>query len=97
MATINPLYDRILVKRTEKEEKTPSGIIIPGNAQEKAQRGTVLAVGEGRLMANGAICPTRVKKGDVVIFGKYAGTEFKNDDEEYLILKEDDILGVVQQ
>lgn len=96
MALLVPLHDRVLIKRTEKEEKTASGIIIPTGAQEKAHWGTVLNTGEGRLDAQGTRHPVAVKKGDTVIFGKYTGTEFKYQDEEYLILKEDDILAVVQ-
>ncbi|MDQ5890752.1 MAG: chaperonin GroES [Candidatus Dependentiae bacterium] len=97
MATITPLHDRVLIKRTEKEEKTASGIIIPVTAQEKTHWGTVLAIGTGRIDANGILHPLSVKKGDLIVFGKYTGTEFKFQDEEYLILREDDILGIVQQ
>ncbi len=96
MAHIAPLHDRVLIKRTEKEEKTASGIIIPSTAQEKTHWGTVLATGKGRTDAHGVIHPVSVKTGDLVIFTKFTGTEFKFQDEEYLILKEDDILGVVQ-
>jgi chaperonin GroES len=96
MALLVPLHDRVLIKRTEKEERTASGIIIPSTAQEKAHWGTVLAVGTGRTDTHGTLHPLSVKKGDTVIFGKYTGTEFKYHDEEYLILKEDDILAIVQ-
>jgi len=96
MAHIAPLHDRILIKRTEKEEKTASGIIIPSTAQEKTHWGTVLATGPGRTDNNGTLHPISVKAGDLVVFAKFTGTEFKFQDQELLILKEDDILGVVQ-
>ena len=89
-----PLGDRILIKRVEQEEKTASGLIIPDAAKEKAQTGAVIAVGPGRKNNDGHLTPLDVKIGDVVYFGKYAGTEA---DEEYLIVREDDILGVVQK
>jgi len=96
MALLVPLYDRVLVKRTEKEERTASGIIIPSTAQEKAHWGTVQAIGTGRIDSNGTIRPLTVNTGDTVIFGKYTGTEFKYNEEEYLILKEDEILAIVK-
>jgi len=96
MAHIAPLYDRVLIKRTEKEEKTASGIIIPSTAQEKTHWGTVVATGSGRIDNNGTVHPVSVKAGDLVVFAKFTGTEFKFQDQELLILKEDDILGVVQ-
>ena len=96
MATISPLHDRILLKRTEKEEKTASGIIIPGTAQEKTQWGTVLATGQGRIDAQGNRHTPAVSIGDLVLFGKYTGTEFKFEEEEYLIVREDEILCVVK-
>jgi chaperonin GroES len=91
---IRPLYDRVLVKRTEQEEKTVGGIIIPDTAKEKAQMGTVIAVGQGRVSKDGALAPLAVKAGDVVYFGKYAGTDAGND---YLIIREDEILGIVEK
>jgi len=97
MATILPLYDRVLVKRTEKEEKTAGGIIIPATAQEKTNWGKVIAAGAGRVNTDGSIRPISLKTGDLVIFGKYTGTEFVFEDEELLILREEDILGVVKQ
>lgn len=97
MATIIPLRDRVLVKRTEKEERTVSGIILPATAQEKTHWGTVLATGSGRIDNQGNLHPVSVKNGDLVVFTKYTGTEFKFEEEEYLILREEDILGVVQQ
>ncbi len=91
---IRPLYDRVLVKRSEHEEKTSGGIIIPDTAKEKAQMGTVVAVGQGRIAKDGALAPLAVKAGDVVYFGKYAGTDAGND---FLIIREDEILGIVEK
>lgn len=91
---IRPLYDRVLVKRTELEEKTVGGIIIPDTAKEKAQMGTVIAVGQGRVAKDGALAPLAVKAGDIVYFGKYAGTDAGND---YLIIREDEVLGIVEK
>jgi chaperonin GroES len=93
---IRPLHDRILVKRVEEEEKTKGGIIIPDTAKEKPIEGKVQAVGNGKLLDNGETRKLEVKKGDKVLFGKYSGTEVKIDGEEHLILREDDILGVVE-
>lgn len=97
MAKITPLHDRILIKRTENEQKTAAGIIIPDSAQEKTYWGSVLATGDGRIDAAGNTKPLSVKTGDTVIFGKYTGTEFKFEDEEYLILKEEEVLGIIEQ
>ncbi len=91
---IRPLHDRVLVERLEQEEKTAGGIIIPDAAKEKAQTGKVIAVGSGRVLNDGSVAPLAVKAGDVVFFGKYAGTEAGK---EHVILREDDILGVVEQ
>ncbi len=91
---IRPLHDRVLVERLEQEEKTAGGIYIPDAAKEKAQTGKVLAVGNGRVLTDGSLAPLAVKTGDVVFFGKYAGTEAGK---ELVILREDDILGVVEQ
>ncbi len=97
MAKLKPLYDKIVVKRfEEQEQKTPSGIIIPDSAKEKPQMGEVVAVGEGKLLNNGQIVPPKVKEGDVVIFGKYAGTEVELEGEKYLVMSEDEILAVVE-
>ncbi len=93
---IRPLNDRVLVKRLEEEEKTKGGIIIPDTAKEKPIQGEVIAVGKGKIMENGDVKPLDVKEGDRVLFGKYAGTEVKIDGEEYLIMREDDILGVIE-
>ncbi|MDL2259950.1 co-chaperone GroES [Deltaproteobacteria bacterium OttesenSCG-928-K17] len=91
---VRPLSDRILVKRMEEEETTKGGIIIPDTAKEKPQQGKVVAVGEGKLLDNGTRITPAVKVDELVLFGKYAGTEIKVDGEEYLILREDDIFGV---
>ncbi|AEI15941.1 10 kDa chaperonin [Flexistipes sinusarabici DSM 4947] len=96
MAKIKPLHDRVLVKRVEAEEKTASGIIIPDSAKEKPQEGEVIAVGEGKVLDNGSKAELSVKTGDKVLFSKYAGTEISLDDEDYLIMREDDILGIIQ-
>jgi chaperonin GroES len=92
---IRPLQDRVLVKRLKEEEMTKGGIIIPDTAKEKPIEGKVMAVGNGRVLENGSVRPLEVKEGDTVLFGKYSGTEVKIDGEEHLILREDDILGVV--
>jgi len=95
---IKPLADRVVVKRLEEEEaKTPAGIIIPDTAKEKPQKGIVVAVGPGRLDEKGNRIPMEVKVGDKVIFAKYAGSEVKVGGEEYLIMREDDILAVVEE
>ena len=92
---IRPLQDRILVKRLTEEEKTKGGIIIPDSAKEKPQEGEVIAVGNGKVLDNGTKVSLEVKAGDRVLFSKYSGTEVKIDGEEYTIMREDDILGVV--
>ena len=93
---IRPLHDRILVKRLDAEQKTKGGIIIPDSAKEKPIEATVIAVGNGRTNDKGEVRPLEVKAGDRVLFGKYSGTEVKIDGEEHLILREDDILGIVE-
>ncbi|MFZ4713946.1 MAG: co-chaperone GroES [Bacteriovoracaceae bacterium] len=94
---VRPLQDRVLVKRTEEETKTAGGIIIPDNHKEKPARGEVIAVGTGYRNSNdGSVRPLDVKKGDKVLFGKYSGTEIKMNGNDYLIMKEDDILGILQ-
>jgi chaperonin GroES len=93
---IRPLHDRIIVKRIKEEETTKGGIIIPDTAKEKPSEGKVIAVGNGRLLENGKIQPLEVKKGNKVLFGKYAGTEVKIDGEEHLIMREDDIIAIVE-
>jgi len=92
---IKPLQDRVIVKRLEEVEKTAGGLIIPDAAKEKPQQGRILAVGPGKVLDNGAKLELTVKAGDVVLFGKYAGTEVKIDGDEVLIMREDDILGIV--
>ncbi|HDD44418.1 MAG TPA: co-chaperone GroES [Candidatus Desulfofervidus auxilii] len=94
---IRPLHDRVLVKRIEEETKTKGGIIIPDTAKEKPIKGEVIAVGEGRILDNGQKVPMSVKVGDKIIFSKYAGTEIKIEGEEHLIMREDDILGVIEE
>ncbi|HEY8427673.1 MAG TPA: co-chaperone GroES [Sandaracinaceae bacterium] len=93
---VRPLHDRVLVKRVREEEKTKGGIIIPDTAKEKPIEGEVIAVGNGKILENGKVRPLEVKKGDRVLFSKYGGTEVKIDGEEHLILRESDILGVVE-
>ena len=94
---IKPLQDRVIVKRIEEEEKSKGGIIIPDTAKEKPQEGRVVAVGKGKVDEHGKITPMDVKVNDRVLFGKYAGTEINIDDEEHLIMREEDILGVVEK
>jgi len=95
---IKPLGDRVLVKRVEEaESKTKGGIIIPDTAKEKPQEGRVIAVGTGKVLEDGRKVPLEVKEGDRVLFGKYAGTEVKIEGEEHLILREDDILGIIEE
>jgi chaperonin GroES len=94
---IRPLQDRVIVKRVQEEEKTKGGIIIPDSAKEKPIEGKVIAVGNGKVQDDGTVRALDVKKGDIVLFGKYAGTEVKLDGEEHLILREDDILGVIEK
>ncbi len=93
---IRPLQDRVIVKRVDEEEKTKGGIIIPDTAKEKPQEGKVIAVGKGKVDEDGKVRPLDVKAGDRILFGKYAGTEIKIEGEEHLILREDDILGVIE-
>ncbi len=93
---VRPLADRILVKRVEAEDTVKGGIIIPDTAKEKPQEGKVVAVGPGRLGEDGKRMPMEVKKGNRILMGKYAGTEVKIDDEEHLIMREDDVLAVIE-
>ncbi|MCA1988545.1 MAG: co-chaperone GroES [Desulfarculus sp.] len=94
---IKPLQDRVIVKRMEEEQKTAGGIIIPDSAKEKPQQGKVLAVGPGKVLEGGTRVDMTVKEGDLVLFGKYAGSEVKIDGEEVLIMREDDILGIIKK
>ena len=92
---IRPLQDRLIVERLEGEEKTASGLIIPDSAKEKPQQGRVIAVGKGKVREDGTVQPLDLKAGDLILFGKYSGTEIKLEGDEYLIMREDDVLGVV--
>ena len=94
---ITPLQDRIIVKRLEGEDTTKGGIIIPDTAQEKPAEGLVVAIGKGKVLENGTQMPLEVKKNDRILFGKYSGTSVKIEGEEYLIMREDDVLGVIQK
>jgi len=93
---IRPLHDRVLVRRLEDEKKSPGGIVIPDTAAEKPMQGEVIAVGNGKVQENGEQRPLDVKAGDKVLFGKYSGTEVKVDGEELLVMREDDIMGVIE-
>ena len=93
---IKPLQDRVIVRRVKEEEKTKGGLYIPDTAKEKPVEGTVLAVGNGKILEDGTVRKLDVKAGDRVLFGKYSGTEVKIEGEEHLILREDDILGVIE-
>jgi chaperonin GroES len=93
---IRPLQDRVIVQRLEEEEKTKGGIIIPDTAKEKPMEGKIIAVGKGKVRDDGKVSPLDIKVGEKVLFSKYAGTEIKIEGEEYLIMREDDILGVIE-
>ena len=95
-AKVRPLNDKILLKRLEAESKTKAGIVLPEAAKEKPKRGTVIAIGDGKLLDNGERAKFQVKKGDEVIFASYAGTEIKIDNEEYLVLAEDEVLAIIE-
>ena len=92
---VTPLYDRLLVKRFNEEEKTKGGIIVPDSAKEKPAQGEVMAVGNGRVSDDGKLAALTVKKGDKILFGKYSGTEVKINGEELLIMREEDVLGII--
>ena len=94
---VRPLHDRILLKRIEEKESIKGGIVIPDTAKEKPQEGLVVAVGNGKILENGTKISLEVKDGDRVLFGKYSGTEIKVDGEEYLIVREDDVLGILTE
>jgi len=96
MKKIRPLHDRAIVRRTEEERKSAGGIVIPDTVKEKPIQGEIIAVGKGRILENGQVRPMDVKAGDKVLFGKYAGTEIKIGDEELLVLREEDIVGVIE-
>lgn len=91
---VRPLHDRILVRRMAEEEKTAGGLFIPDNAKEKPQKGEIIATGKGRITEDGKVLPLEVKAGDKVLFSKYAGTEIKLEGQEFLMMKEEDILGI---
>lgn len=93
---IRPLQDRLIVERLEGEDKTASGLFIPDTAKEKPQSGRVVAVGKGRVLEDGSVRPLDLREGDRILFGKYSGTEIKIDGNEYLIMREDDVLGVLE-
>ena len=94
--SIRPLHDRVVVKRLEEETKSAGGIVIPDSAKEKPMRGKILAVGNGKTNTDGKVCPLDVKVGDVVLFGKYSRTEVKLNDADILVLREEDIMGVIE-
>ncbi len=93
---VRPLHDRVIVKRIEEDEKTKGGIIIPDTAKEKPIEGTIKAVGQGKVLENGKTAPLEVKEGQRILFGKYAGTDINIDGEEHLIMREDDIIAIVE-
>ncbi len=93
---VRPLHDRIIVQRIEEDEQRVGGIIIPDTAKEKPQQGKVIAVGKGKIEKDGKVTPLDVKAGDTVLFGKYAGQEIKVDGDEYLIMREEEVLGVIE-
>jgi chaperonin GroES len=95
MMNITPLYDRIVVKRIEEQETTRNGIVIPDSAQEKSQQGEVMAVGRGKMLGDGELTTLDVKVGDRILFGKYSGSETKLNNTEYIIMREEDVLGVL--
>ncbi len=93
---IRPLQDRVLIRRTEEERKSPGGIVIPDSATEKPIRGEVIAAGKGKVLENGEVRPLELKAGDKVLFGKYSGTEVKAEGEELLVMKEDDVMAIIE-
>lgn len=94
--SIRPLHDRVVIKRLDEERTSAGGIVIPDSATEKPVRGTVVAVGNGKVLSDGKVQPLAVKAGDTVVFGKYAGTEIKLDGEEVIVMREEDIMGIVE-
>ncbi|MEI6067197.1 MAG: co-chaperone GroES [Methylococcaceae bacterium] len=93
---ITPLYDRVVIKRCEEDKITPGGIVIPDSAAEKPVKGEVIAIGKGKILDNGNLCPLEVKVGDVVLYGKYAGNEIKIGAEKVLVMRENDIMAVLE-
>ena len=94
--SIRPLHDRVIVKRVEEERRTASGIVIPDSATEKPVRGKIIAVGKGKILENGEVRPLDVKVGDIVLFGKYSGSEIKFDGEELLVMREEDLVAILE-
>ena len=94
--SIRPLHDRVIVKRVEEERRTASGIVIPDSATEKPVRGKIIAVGKGKILENGEVRPLDVKVGDIVLFGKYSGNEIKFDGEELLVMREEDLVAILE-
>ena len=92
---LTPLYDRLLIKREDAEDRTPGGIVIPDASKGKPQKGVVLAVGDGRILPDGSLAPLKVKQGDTILFGKYSGAEIEVQGRTYLIIREEDVLGVI--
>jgi chaperonin GroES len=97
LMTVRPLHDRVLIKRIDEQETVRGGIIIPDTAKEKSQEGEVIAVGTGKMLENGSVAALEVKAGDRILFGKYSGTEIKLEGQDYLILREDEIVGILTQ
>ena len=93
---IQPLYDRVVIRRCEEEKVTPGGIVIPDSAAEKPMNGNVLAIGKGQILNNGSLCLLAVKVGDQVLYGKYAGSEVKIGDDKFLVMRENDIMAVIE-
>ena len=93
---IRPLHDRVIVKREDEERKSPGGIVIPDTAAEKPIRGKIVAVGKGKILENGNVRPLDLKVGDKILFGKYGGTEVKVDGEEYLVMREEDVMAIIE-
>ncbi len=93
---IRPLQDRVLIRRTEEDRKSPGGIVIPDSATEKPIKGEVIAAGKGKVLESGEVRPLELKAGDKVLFGKYSGTEVKVDGEELLVMKEDDVMAIIE-
>ena len=94
---LRPLHDRVVIRRTEEERKSPGGIVIPDTATEKPSKGEVLSVGKGKILENGEVRPLDVKVGDNILFGKYSGTEVKVDGEELLVMREEDVMAVIEK
>ena len=94
---IRPLHDRVIIRRMEEEKTSPGGIVIPDSAAEKPIKGQVVAVGKGKILDNGSVRPLDVKKGDLILFGKYSGTEVSVDGEELLVMREDDITAIISE